>query len=48
MPWTTFMALVTVFQNNDETRKMIDSIEGLEDVIGLYEHKPQKSPNAVL
>lgn len=48
MPWTTFMALVVVFQNNDETRKMIDSIEGLEDVIGLYEHKPQKSPNAVL
>lgn len=31
MPWTTFMALVAVFQNNTETLKMLRTIEGIED-----------------
>lgn len=48
MPWTTFMALIAVFQNNDETRKMINSIDGLEDAIGLYEHKTQGISNSTI
>ncbi len=31
MPWSIFLALVTVFQSNKETQKMLSSIEGLED-----------------
>ena len=27
MPWITFMALIAVFQNNDETRKMLAFVE---------------------
>lgn len=29
MNWTTFMALIAVFQNNEETKLMIERIEGL-------------------
>ena len=31
MTWTTFMALVAVFQNNLETYKMLKTIEGIEE-----------------
>ena len=30
MNWTTFVALIAVFQNNQETRRMLNSIEGFE------------------
>lgn len=30
MNWTIFVALVAVFQNNQETRRMLNSIEGFE------------------
>ncbi len=30
MTWTTFMALIAVFQNNPETRKMITGSDSLE------------------
>jgi len=34
MNWTTFVALIAVFQNNQETRRMLNSIEGFERKIG--------------
>ncbi len=34
MNWTIFVALVAVFQNNQETRRMLNSIEGFERKIG--------------
>lgn len=29
MPWTVFLALIAFFQNNDNTRQMLENIEGL-------------------
>lgn len=29
MSWTVFLALIAFFQNNDNTRQMLDNIEGL-------------------
>lgn len=29
MSWTTFLALMAFFQNNDSTKQMVNSIEGL-------------------
>lgn len=34
MNWTIFVALVAVFQNNQETRRVLNSIEGFERKIG--------------
>ena len=34
MNWTIFVALIAVFQNNQETRRMLNSIEGFEREIG--------------
>ena len=31
MNWTIFVALIAVFQSNDQTREMIKRIEGFED-----------------
>ncbi len=33
MNWTTFVALVAVFQNNQETRRMLNTIDGFEKEI---------------
>ena len=33
MTWTTFLALITLFQNNENTRTMLMNIEGLADGI---------------
>ena len=35
MSWTTFLALVAYFQNNDSTRHMINGIEGLSRGMGI-------------
>lgn len=35
MPWITFLALIAYFQNNDSTRKMLDSIEGITEGMKL-------------
>ena len=41
MNWTTFVALIAVFQNNQETRRMLNAIDGfereLEDAISIQE-----------
>ncbi len=34
MNWTTFVALVMIFRNNEQTRQMIDGIAGFEEYIG--------------
>ena len=31
MSWTTFLALIAYFQNNDRTKQMINGIEGLSE-----------------
>lgn len=33
--WTTFLALVAYFQNNEQTRQMIDMIENFEDDMAI-------------
>lgn len=46
-----YIAGLAMLENNvfnDETRKMINSIDGLEDAIGLYEHKTQEISNSTI
>lgn len=31
MSWTTFLALISYFQNNESTRQMLDGIDGLSE-----------------
>lgn len=31
MSWTTFLALIAYFQNNESTRQMLDGIDGLSE-----------------
>lgn len=38
MPWTTFMALLAVFQNNPETNRMLESINGIQDFFRATPH----------
>ena len=33
MNWTTFAALIAVFQSNDQTRQMLKGIDGFEDEV---------------
>lgn len=33
MNWTMFVALIAVFQNNEETRRMLKNIDGLDEEI---------------
>ena len=35
MSWTTFLALIAYFQNNENTRKMINEINGLSEGIEM-------------
>ena len=35
MSWTTFLALIAYFQNNENTKKMIGNISGLSEGIEL-------------
>ncbi len=35
MSWTTFLALIAYFQNNESTKKMIGEINGLSEGIGM-------------
>ena len=31
MPWTTFLALIAFFQNNENTKQMLNDIDGLSE-----------------
>ena len=45
MPWTTFLALIAVFQNNSETLRMIRMIDDVEDELAsLISGKTVQSP----
>ena len=33
MPWTVFLALIAVFQNNEETRKMLGNVEKIREAL---------------
>lgn len=35
MSWTTFLALLAYFQNNESTKQMVDSIDGLSEGMDL-------------
>lgn len=35
MSWTTFLALIAYFQNNDNTKKMLNEINGLSEGIEM-------------
>lgn len=39
MSWTIFMALIATFQNNDETKRILDSIDGLNEVINVTHNR---------
>lgn len=40
MSWTTFLALIAYFQNNENTNKMINEINGLSEGIELVMESP--------
>lgn len=42
MSWTTFLALITYFQNNENTRKMINEINGLSEGIEMIMESPDE------
>ena len=42
MSWTTFLALIAYFQNNENTRKMINEINGLSEGIEMIMESPDE------
>lgn len=43
MNWTTFLALVALFQNNEQTKHMLDSMDGFnEGMIKIMESSEMK------
>lgn len=38
MPWTTFMALIVVFQNNARTKRMLDSIDSIREFLTEFDY----------
>lgn len=42
MSWTTFLALIVYFQNNENTRKMINEINGLSEGIEMIMESPDE------
>lgn len=43
MSWTTFLALIAYFQNNENTRKMINEINGLSEGIEMIMESPDEA-----
>lgn len=41
MTWTTFMALLAFFQNNEQTRPMIDQINGFAESLATVMESPE-------
>lgn len=41
MAWTTFLALIAFFQNNDQTKPMIDQIEGFNETMTRVMETPE-------
>lgn len=42
MSWTTFLALIAYFQNNENTKKMISEINGLSEGIEMIMESPDE------
>ena len=42
MSWTTFLALIAYFQNNESTNKMINEINGLSEGMEMIMELPAK------
>lgn len=42
MSWTTFLALIAYFQNNENTRKMVSEINGLSEGIEMIMELPDE------
>lgn len=42
MSWTTFLALIAYFQNNENTKKMINEINGLSEDIEMVMESPDE------
>lgn len=45
MSWTTFLALIAYFQNNDSTKQMVNGINGLSEGIEKIMETMSKSNN---
>lgn len=45
MSWTTFLALIAYFQNNDNTRQMVNDINGLSEGMKIIMDTVSKSYN---
>lgn len=41
MTWTTFLALLAFFQNNEQTKPMIDQINGFSDLMTKVMESPE-------
>lgn len=41
MTWTTFLALLVFFQNNEQTKQMIDQINGFSDSMTKVMESPE-------
>lgn len=41
MTWTTFLALLAFFQNNEQTKQMIDQINGFSDSMTKVMESPE-------
>ncbi len=41
MTWTTFLALLVFFQNNEQTKTMIDQINGFSDSMTKVMESPE-------
>lgn len=42
MSWTTFLALIAYFQNNDSTKEMISEINGLSEGLEMIIESPNE------
>ena len=42
MSWTTFLALIAYFQNNESTRTMINGIDGLSEGVETIMESPKE------
>ena len=41
IPWTTFLALLAFFQNNEQTRRMIEQFDGFEENMSIILSSPK-------
>jgi len=42
IPWTTFLALLAFFQNNDQTKRMIEQLEEFEENMTSILNSPKQ------